>query len=221
MQQRYMKSPKRLKGREPMYIPKHFIVEDQETILKFIENNSFGIIISAHKGIPFASHLPLMLDREKGCLYGHFARPNSQWEDIVGQEVLVIFHGPHHYVSPSWYETKDAVPTWNYVTVHVYGEIEIMEDFNEILDDLNEMVLKYEDPTSSYRIDEGNQGFVHGLTKGIVGFELKIKRLEGKWKLSQNHSKERQERVISNLEQMESDHAYEIVKLMKKNIGYG
>ncbi|MEX1030727.1 MAG: FMN-binding negative transcriptional regulator [Paenibacillaceae bacterium] len=201
-----------------MYTPKHFLVEDQQSIYEFIENNSFGILISQHNGEPYATHLPLLINQKDGYLYGHFARLNPQWNDIDSQEVMVIFQGPHSYISPSWYETTAAVPTWNYVAVHVYGKVELIEDESEILEDLNDMVLKYEGTNGSYHIDESNSEFVSGLMRGIVGFKLIISKLEGKWKLSQNHSIDRQESVITNLEQIPTDNAREIARLMKNNI---
>ena len=201
-----------------MYIPKHFLEEDQKTIYKFIENNSFGILFSSHNGSPFATHLPFLLNHEKGYLYGHFARTNPQWEDMVNQEALVVFRGPHSYISPSWYETNNSVPTWNYVAVHVYGKIELIEDKEELLEDLNDMISKYEEPNGFYQIEENNLEFVNGLMQGIVGFKLVINKLEGKWKLSQNHSIERQVRVISNLELIDNDNAREIAELMKQRI---
>jgi transcriptional regulator len=198
-----------------VYTPKQFLVEDQQAIYEFIENNSFGILFSTHNGKPFATHLPILINQNEGYLYGHFARLNPQWNDIDDQEVMVVFQGPHSYISPSWYETTAAVPTWNYVAVHVYGRVELIEDGNELLEDLNVMVSKYEGSNGTYHIDESNNEFVNGLMKGIVGFKLIIHNLEGKWKLSQNHSIDRQESVIANLEQIPSDNAREIAKLMK------
>ncbi|WP_025028536.1 FMN-binding negative transcriptional regulator [Caldalkalibacillus mannanilyticus] len=201
-----------------MYIPTPFVVEDKDTLFDFIEEHSFGILISNSDQVPVATHLPLTLDRENGYLIGHFAKPNPQWTDILNQEVLIIFHGPHSYISSSWYESNQSVPTWNYTAVHAYGEIEYMEDKQELLRTLNDLVTKYESSESSYKIDPSNIAVVEGLMKGIVGFKMKINRLEGKWKLSQNHSKERQERVIHALEQVGTEDAVDIARLMRKNI---
>lgn len=201
-----------------MYIPKHFIVEDEEILFDFIEKNSFGILFSTNQNGPVATHLPFILDRTNGYLFGHFARPNTQWKDIINQEVLAVFHGPHSYISSSWYETNMSVPTWNYVALHVYGHIELMEEKEELLKVLKDMVKKYDEPNSPYHIDDSNQELIEGLMNGIVGFKLKINRLEGKWKLSQNHSKERQERVIKELEKSSNDNAQGIAKLMKGNL---
>ncbi|REE94552.1 PaiB family negative transcriptional regulator [Paenibacillus taihuensis] len=200
-----------------MYIPKHTRVEDEATLFAFLERYSFATLISTSGGHPTASHLPLVLDRENRCLMGHFARANSQWTDISGEEVLAIFHGPHTYISSSWYETNQSVPTWNYAAVHAYGQAELIEDEAELLQCLNEMVAKYEEPGSAYRIDDSNRDTIDGLMKGIVGFRIRLDRLEGKWKLSQNHSKERQALVISKLEQSSSNNAQEIARLMREN----
>jgi transcriptional regulator len=201
-----------------MYIPKHFKIDDEDLIYNFIEENGFATLFSQHNGEPYATHLPLMLDREKGLLTGHFARPNGQWKDIENQTVLAIFQGPHCYISPSWYETNQAVPTWNYVAVHVYGKIEFVEDDQELLDSLNDMVKKYERPGSSYQLENADASFIAGMSRGIVGFKIKIEKIEGKAKLSQNHSVERQELVIKQLENSSGEDNIEIAALMKRNL---
>ncbi|MEH7436920.1 FMN-binding negative transcriptional regulator [Neobacillus drentensis] len=200
-----------------MYIPKHFKIDDLETIYKIIEKNSFATLFSQHNGRPYATHLPLLLEKEEGFLYGHFARPNEQWKDIENQNVLVTFQGPHAYISPSWYESTQAVPTWNYVAVHVYGQVEILYDEQEIYDALFSMVDKYEKPGSSYRFQEIDRNFIAGMSKGIVAFRIKITEIEGKAKLSQNHSVERQNLVIEQLELSQEFDQLQIAKLMKKN----
>ncbi|MCH6268018.1 FMN-binding negative transcriptional regulator [Neobacillus citreus] len=201
-----------------MYIPKHFKIEDEEIIYDFMENNSFATLVSQHNGEPYATHLPLTIHKKEGVLYGHFARPNGQWKDIASQKVLVIFQGPHCYISPSWYETNKAVPTWNYVAVHVYGQLEIVEDGQELLDALAEMVTTYEKPNSSYQLKDVDPGFIEGMTKGIVGFRINITKIEGKAKLSQNHTVERQELVIKQLESSTDQNDRLIAGLMRNNL---
>lgn len=200
-----------------MFIPPHFIIQDVETSYDIISKYGFATLFSQHNGLPVATHLPLMLDRDKECLYGHFARPNPQREDITGQNILAIFQGPHCYISPSWYETNKAVPTWNYVSVHVYGQVEII-DGEELMDSLLELVLKYEEPNSSYQLEQVDPHFIEGMTKGIVGFKIKIDRIEGKAKLSQNHPIERKELIIQRLEQSLKEDEQQIASLMKKNL---
>lgn len=114
-----------------MFIPAPFKLNESEAY-DVIRENGFATLFSLHEGMPFATHLPLLVNADKSCLYGHFALQNPQWKDIIGQSVLAVFHGPHCYISPSWYETNKAVPTWNYITVHVYGEVELLEDEKEL-----------------------------------------------------------------------------------------
>ncbi|PGE90135.1 transcriptional regulator [Bacillus toyonensis] len=199
-----------------MYIPKYFAIQDEEMKYETIEQNSFATLFSQHNGEPYATHLPLLLNRETLTLYGHFARPNAQWKDSENQQVLAIFQGPHSYISPSWYETDKAVPTWNYVAVHVYGELEVVEDKQELLNSLQDLVHKYEDPQSTYSLDDVDPDYMAGLSKGIVGFKIKINKIEGKAKLSQNHSIERRNLVVEKLEKVGSEGSKRIAELMRK-----
>ncbi|RST73060.1 FMN-binding negative transcriptional regulator [Siminovitchia acidinfaciens] len=201
-----------------MYVPKHFQIDDEEMMFDFIEKFSFATLFSQHNGEPYATHLPLTLNKDERALYGHFARPNPQWKDIQIQTVLSVFHGPHCYISPSWYETNKAVPTWNYVTVHVYGKVELIKDEHELMGSLNDMVLKYEAPGSSYRLRDVDAKFLSGMNKGVQGFKIKINRMEGKAKVSQNHSLQRQELIIKQLEQIPSSNEQQIASLMKANL---
>ncbi|MEH7342552.1 FMN-binding negative transcriptional regulator [Bacillus sp. JJ1532] len=201
-----------------MYIPKHFEMRELEAVYDVIQENGFATLFSQHNGMPFATHLPLMLDKEKTYLYGHFARPNPQWKDIENQTVLAVFHGPHCYISPSWYETNKAVPTWNYVTVHVYGEVELIADDQELIDSLQDLVLKYEAPDSSYRLQDVDANFLDGMNKGVQGFKIKINKIEGKAKLSQNHSSYRKELIVNQLEKSSNMDEKKIAFLMKENL---
>jgi transcriptional regulator len=201
-----------------MYIPKYFKIDDEEIVYDFIEKYSFATLFSQHNGEPYATHLPLIVNKGENALYGHFARPNEQWKDIENQQVLVVFQGPHCYISPSWYETTKAVPTWNYVSIHLYGKMEIIEDGKAIYNSLNDLVNKYESPDSSYNLNEVEPSFIEGLSKGIVAFKIKIIRMEAKAKLSQNHSVERQELVIKQLENTSEQNNKQIASLMKKNL---
>lgn len=200
-----------------MYIPAYFRMSDEETALEVMEAHSFATLFTQHNGLPVATHLPLLLDREKRVLHGHFARPNPQWQDCEGQVALAVFQGPHCYISPSWYETNQTVPTWNYVTVHVYGEIRLVEG-EQVLQSLHDQVLKYETPDSAYRLPEVDAELLAGLHKGIQGFQLHISSIEGKAKLSQNHSAARQARVIEQLERSTHDNERQIAALMRQNL---
>jgi len=200
-----------------MYIPPHFRIEDLSICYAIMKEHSFATLISQHQGAPFATHLPLILDQEKQCLYGHFARPNPQWQDIQQQQVLAVFHGPHCYISPSWYETDRAVPTWNYVTVHVYGEVELIDHEQEIMDSLHELVRKYEAPDSSYRLPDVDAAYLAGMSRGIQGFKINITKIEGKAKLSQNHPVDRQKLIVQQLERSAREDEHQIAVLMRAN----
>jgi len=200
-----------------MYIPKHFEINDQEKIHEFIEKYSFATLFSQHKGEPYATHLPLILKKDEKALYGHFARANGQWKDINDQTVLVVFQGPHCYISPSWYEINDAVPTWNYVSIHLYGKVDIIEDDKVIFDSLNDMVNKYEKPDSPYILKNVDSKYIEGMSKGIVAFKVTITKIEAKAKLSQNHPTERQELIIEQLERSPDQNDLQVASLMKEN----
>lgn len=208
---------KRLEKRKLMYIPKYFAIQDKEMKYEIMEQNSFATLFSQHNGEPYATHLPLLLNRETLTLHGHLALPNEQWKDIESQQVLAIFQGPHSYISPSWYETKDAVPTWNYVAVHVYGELEIVENEQELLNSLQDLVHTYEEPQSTYSLNDVDPNYMAGLSKGIVGFKIKISKIEGKAKLSQNHSVERRKLVVGELEKVGSEGSRGIARMMTWN----
>jgi transcriptional regulator len=209
---------KKIKQVKTLYIPAQFKIEDHAQIVAFMKAHSFATIISSHEGLPFASHLPLLVDEEAHCLYGHFARPNPQWTDVEQQEVLVIFQGPHCYISPSWYGIPTAVPTWNYSAVHVYGKIELLHDDDDVLRILHQLTSKYESPESTYDLNNVDLAYIAGMSKGIQSFKLQMTRIEGKAKLSQNQPIERQERIIRALEQKE--HAeQQVAAMMRENLG--
>ncbi|OCT16253.1 transcriptional regulator [Paenibacillus pectinilyticus] len=184
-----------------MYVPSHFKIDDLTRLYALIDAHSFATVISQVQGHPFATHIPLLLDPATHILYGHFARPNPQWQEIEDQETLVIFQGHHGYISPSWYGTASAVPTWNYTAVHVYGKAQLMQEEEEVLHVLQQLTRKYEESNSPYNLDAVDPAYLAGLSKGIQGFKLPIARIEGKAKLSQNHPIERQERIVAALEQ--------------------
>jgi transcriptional regulator len=130
-----------------MYIPAAFAERDLTRLHDFIERHSFGLLVSQVDALPFASHLPFLLDRTAGphgALVGHMARANPQWREADGQTVLAIFSGPHAYISPTWYEAEQVVPTWNYTAVHAYGRVQIIEDESALLEIVQETIRLYE-----------------------------------------------------------------------------
>ena len=176
-----------------MYVPPAFTQSDLAACHGLIEANAFGTLVSssAEAAAPMATHLPFLLHRTrgtKGTLIGHMARANPHRE-LLGAEALVIFQGPHAYVSPSWYEDAPAVPTWNYIAVHAYGTPEIIDDPVDVRAVLARLIDVHEAGRSApWQFDSLPGDFIDGMVRGIVAFEIPIARLEGKWKLSQNRS---------------------------------
>ena len=130
-----------------MYVPPHFAESDPATLHAFVERHSFGLLVSRVDGAPFATHLPLLLDRTAGphgTLLGHMARANPHWRDLAGQTTLAVFAGAHAYVSPTWYEAENVVPTWNYTAVHACGRPELVEDRDALLAIIRRSVAVYE-----------------------------------------------------------------------------
>jgi transcriptional regulator len=201
-----------------MYIPSHFAENDRARLYEAIERYSFATLVSLGSDGLEASHLPLLVDREvgtHGMILGHMARANWQWKRAAGQEVLAIFAGPHAYISPQWYEATEVVPTWNYVAVHAYGRLELIDDEAEVLRLLDRTVQIYEaGQPQPWRMNEPAE-FVERLVKQIVAFRIPITRLEGKWKLNQNRPAEQRQKVIAKLEQQGDENATQIANLMK------
>ena len=204
-----------------MYVPAAFAVDDQPTLFDFAERHSFATLISQHDGVPLASHLPLLVDRahgERGLIVGHMARANPQWTDAAGQNVLVVFAGPHAYVSPTWYAEPNTVPTWNYTAVHAYGRLELLDDADELLALLARTVDVYERSMLQPWRFARTTTLAAALVKQIVGFRIAVDRWEGKWKLNQNHSAERRKRVIAALSTQSSDDSRAVAELMRANL---
>lgn len=174
-----------------MYIPPSFREERLDVLHGLIRENSFGTLVSLGEDGLSASHLPFLLREEPGAngvLLGHMARANSQWESFAaGAEVLVIFQGPHAYISPSWYATELSVPTWNYAVAHAYGVPRMIEDPASVRALLEATVGTYESGLAEpWTVDRLPDEFVEKLARAIVAFEIPISRLEGKFKLGQN-----------------------------------
>lgn len=201
-----------------MYIPPSFAVTDQKTLFDFVDRHSFAMLFSQDEHGPVASHLPLLLDRESGRLFGHFARANTHWQTAVERTVLVVFHGPHAYISPSWYAAQNVVPTWNYVAVHATGTLRLIEDPAHVRDILERTVTKYESPRAKpWSTSSPEPEFLEKLQAAIVGFEIEVTQWEGKWKLSQNHPEERRERVISALQSSSQPDDRAVAELMRES----
>lgn len=182
-----------------MYVPPPFRVADRAALHAFVERHSFGLLVSQVEGAPFATHLPFILDRETDTLVGHVARANPHWQNLADQTVMVVFSGPHAYVSPTWYESPNTVPTWNYTAAHAYGRATLVEDAAGLLDIVRRSVNHYEAAMPTPWVLPAEGAYVERLLPQIVGFRIAVERWEGKFKLNQNHPAERREKVRAAL----------------------
>lgn len=198
-----------------MYIPKFNEVTDTGVILEFMRQNAFATLISVHEGVPFATPLPVVVESEN-CLTGHVARANPQWTSFgENREVLVMFQGDHSFISPTWYDKHPSVPTWNYMTVHAYGKLRVVDEPEEVKKLLHALVLQYE---REWKMEELPETYLHGMMRGIVAFEIEIARLEGKFKLSQNRSQTDQRQVVEALSRSENPSDVAVATRMRENL---
>src|SRR5262245_44913834 len=201
-----------------MYVPPHFAETDLVKLQELMEQHSFGLLVSQVEGMPFASHLPFLLDRlagPHGTLVGHMARANPQWRELAGQTALAVFSGPHAYVSPTWYEAANVVPTWNYVAVHATGPAEVVEDRDALLALVTRMVGVYEAGMPRPWTIDASGPFLDRVLGHIVGFRIPIAKLEGKLKLNQNHPAERRAKVAQALADRGGDDGLAIAAMMR------
>ncbi|MCL6452177.1 MAG: FMN-binding negative transcriptional regulator [Alicyclobacillus sp.] len=199
-----------------MYVPKSFKMNDLNEITKFLHTHRFGILVSTADGQPLATHLPFLYDTERNVLLAHMAKANPQWRNLEGQTVLVVFSGPHAYISPSWYKVSASMPTWNYVAVHLYGKCTVIDSEEELAGLLEKTVLFYE-PDSELP-SKADEPFYRNMMKAIVGFRIDITSVQGAAKLSQNKSVEIQQRIIANLRESADTGAQDVAQFMQERV---
>jgi transcriptional regulator len=206
-----------------VYIPTSFRIHDRDTLHAFVRQYSFATLVTAGDE-PFATHLPLLLDPDRGAhgtLVGHFARANPHWQmDHCRYGNLAIFHGPHAYISPSWYRSgAPAVPTWNYAAVHASGKLSLVEDPAEVADVLERMTRVYESKQARPWVNPLPPETNEKLIGAIVAFEMPIERLEGKFKLGQNRKPEDQIGAIEGLEAAGDADSMTLANFARKQLG--
>lgn len=205
-----------------MYIPTSFREGNRETLLAFMRANSFAIVVSQIEGVPFATHIPVGIE-ERGdsiVLTGHVAKANphtAAFESESETPSLVIFAGPHAYVSPSAYEVRESVPTWNYIAVHAVGVARAIRfaDAPETISAMIEGMIEQFDSGYMAQWQSLSDKFRHGMMNGIVGFEMTVATLEGKYKLSQNRSKNDQASVMAMLSASDDASAQAVGEVMR------
>jgi transcriptional regulator len=207
-----------------MYIPNTDRVTDLAKLHRFMRENSFATIISVVEGHLFATRVPLILDPARGpngTLLGHVARANPQWRSFNGQnEVMAAFDRPHAYISPNWYVTTPAVPTWNYATVHAYGLPRIIEDAPRLGAIVDQLISTYEHDMPNPWPTPGQlpEDLKAKLLKAIVGFEIPIERIEGKFKFGHNRPVEDQISMIRHLEESSAAGDLALAAIMKHEL---
>jgi transcriptional regulator len=187
-----------------IYLPDVFHETDLDALHALIESYSFATLISPDTMEPMITHLPLLLDRGRGAqgtLIGHFARTNSHWRTLQERpDAIAVFHGPHAYVSPSWYGVHPSVPTWNYAVVHAAGRARLLHEPQALEHITRRLVETFENHRPDPWRMELPQDFHQRMLGGIVGFEIEIAQLSGKFKLSQNRSLDDRHRVVTALD---------------------
>ncbi len=199
-----------------MYIPAEFKIEDMETITNFIKKHSFGIFIT-HGDVGLeATHLPFILKKDGNnlVLWGHLAKNNMQIEKS-DKKGLIIFNGPDAYISPKWYNGKEAVPTWDYMTTHLKGSIRPCS-YKETMENLPELLKFYEQDSDIP--EKLNLPFYSGMSRAIKGFYFYTEEIETAFKLGQNHSKEDQKNVVSALANQNNECIEEMINVIEKDI---
>ncbi|MCK1996757.1 FMN-binding negative transcriptional regulator [Psychrobacillus psychrodurans] len=203
-----------------MYTPKYFKVTNVEEIWNFVQENSFGTLITTVQEKPIATHLPMQIIKEGDDYYitGHMAYGNPQWRTLeICENILVMFQGPHAYISSSWYE-KENVPTWNYQAVHVYGKASILSE-EELKQDLTKLLQKYEKHRKNPVLWEGlSPQLLNKELKGIVGFKIKVQEIQAAYKLSQNRNEEDYHNIINKLYEEKDLNSHKMAEVMNRKL---
>jgi len=201
-----------------MYIPKINLSTDRDETIAFIQRFSFATIITSKDNLPIATHLPFLvtIKDEKVILTSHFAKANEQWADIEDNKVLVIFSEPHAYISPNNYDNALNVPTWNYISVHAYGQGKLITETKRTFELLEATIDNYE---TSYRQQWDNlpEDYKLMMSKGVVAFEILVTELQAKKKISQNRTDIEQQKIIDILSKSKDTNEQLIAEYMKIN----
>ena len=201
-----------------MYIPKHYLTTDKTEIVAFMKQYSFATIVTVKDNFQTATHLPFIVaeDDEKIILTSHFEKANKQWTEITDNQVLIIFSQPHAYISPKHYDKELNVPTWNYISIHAYGQGQIINESEKTLGVLEKMIDNYEE---DYRNQWDNlpNDYKNKMLNGIVAFEVAVTDLQAKKKLSQNKTETERLKIIDSFSKSDSDNERQIADFMKKD----
>lgn len=209
-----------------MYIPTANEEKRVPVMHALMVSHPLAALVTLGSGGLVASHIPMVLEDDGSpfcTLRGHVARSNTQWSDLAPSvDALAIFAGPQHYVSPSWYPVKaehgKVVPTWNYAVVHAYGPLKVIEDKQWLRAHVSSLTDIHEAGfTPPWKIGDAPEEYLQALLNGIVGIELSIRRLEGKWKLSQNRSEKDRRGVAAGLQELDTPASLAMKSLMEES----
>jgi len=202
-----------------MYNPPYSRLEDRAEMVAMMRANNFCLLVTGAGGELHGTHLPCVVDERGDRLVVelHMAKANPQWQQFFDDEVMVVFAGPHAYVSPRWFVRDPAVPTWNYAAVHAYGKVTVFEDRDRKHAAQRRLVAAH-DPDWLGKFDALTQDFLEPMLGGIVVFEVAVTRIDARWKLSQNRGRQEQELIIDNLERSGTAGDQALAALMRKHL---
>ena len=202
-----------------MYSPPYNRVEDRAELAAFMRANSFAVLVTGTGGTLHASHLPVRVSGHdaKIVLDMHMAKNNPQWKEFFDDEVMVVFAGPHAYVSPRWYEEEQRVPTWNYAAVHAYGVPAVVSEKSRKYESQRRLVAEM-DPQWLPKFDSLSNDYVDRMLEGIVNFEIPVARLETRWKLSQNRGRREMELIAGQLARSDDSVERSLAALTRKHL---
>jgi len=194
-----------------MYIPAEYRLTDQAESLAFMQRYSFATLVSSDHNVPVATHLPFSVtsDGSRIRLAAHLARANPQWRTWADQQVLVIFTEPHAYISPTLYEKQESVPTWDYIAIHAYGRVRVLEGATDTEQALQQLIATYE-PSYQAQWDTLPEKYKAGLQRAIVTFEVEVTDLQGQKKLSQSRSAAERAAIVEHLANSEDSAARDL-----------
>lgn len=201
-----------------MYSPTYNRIEDRAELLAFMRANNFPILVTGTGGVLHASHLPVTVHEEgpQIVIDMHMAKNNPQWQEFLDDEVMVVFTGPHAYISPRWYEEQERVPTWNYAAVHAYGVPRIISERKEKSESQRRLVESL-DPEWLPKFDALRREYVDMMLDGIVNFSIPVARIETRWKLSQNRGRREMELIAAQLEKSADSGERALAALTRKH----
>jgi transcriptional regulator len=202
-----------------MYSPPYNQVEKRAEVVAFMRAHNFPLLVTGTGGALHGSHLPAMVQERAGALVidMHMAKNNPQWKEFFDDEAMVVFTGPHAYVSPRWYEEKERVPTWNYTAVHAYGIPKVIDERKAKYASQRRLIAAM-DPQWLPKFDALRQDYVDGMLEGIVNFEIAVTRLETRWKLAQNRGRREMELIAAQLDKSADSGERALAEITRKHL---